>query len=92
MRMVNRRYAWATVVVATSLSAIGPVLAQSGETPVGLPVHEMLEDPFNRSVVFDVLELRDRDDLSWDARSGCRACRRECAYWRSVALGSALRS
>lgn len=67
MRMVSRRSAWASVVAAASLSAIGPALAQSADPPVGLPVHEMLEDPFNRSVLFDVLELRDSDDLSWDA-------------------------
>jgi copper resistance protein B len=41
--------------------------AQPAETPLGLPAHDMLEDPFNRSVLFDELELRDRDDLSWDA-------------------------
>ncbi len=67
MRMVSRRSAWAFVVAAASLSAIGPVVAQSADTPVGLPVHEMLEDPFNRSVLFDQLELYDSDDFSWDA-------------------------
>ena len=44
-------------------------LAQSAETPVGLPVHEMLEDPFNRAVVLDELEVHDGDDLSWDANA-----------------------
>jgi copper resistance protein B len=34
---------------------------------VGAPVHEMLEDPLNRSVLFDQLELHDSDDLRWDA-------------------------
>ena len=69
MRTVSRRSASAFVVAAASLSAIGPgrVLAQSVETPVGLPVHEMLEDPFNRSVLFDKLELNDSDVLGWDA-------------------------
>lgn len=69
MRTDSRRSACAFVVVAASLSAIGPgrVLAQSAETPVGLPVHEMLEDPFNRSVLFDQLELYDSDSLRWDA-------------------------
>lgn len=67
MRMASRRSAWGYVLAAASLSAIGPVLAQSADTPVGLPVHEMLEDPFNRSVLFDQLELYDSDDLSWDA-------------------------
>jgi copper resistance protein B len=27
----------------------------------------MVEDPFNRAVLFDELELHDKDDLSWDA-------------------------
>ena len=67
MRMVSRRSAWAFVVAAASLSPIDPVVAQSADTPVGLPVHEMLENPFNRQVLFDELELYDSDDLSWDA-------------------------
>jgi copper resistance protein B len=31
------------------------------------PAHAMLEDPFNRAVRFDVLELHDGDDARWDA-------------------------
>jgi copper resistance protein B len=40
---------------------------QANEQPVGLPIHETMEDPFNRAVLFDELEVRDKDDLSWDA-------------------------
>ena len=38
--------------------------------PVGLPAHSMLEDPFNRSLLFDELELDEHDggrELAWDA-------------------------
>jgi copper resistance protein B len=31
------------------------------------PAHGMLEDPFNRSVLIDELELHDGGDLDWDA-------------------------
>ena len=51
-----------------ALSLTGRVLAQAAEAPVGLPVHEMLEDPFNRSVIVDELELHG-DDLNWDANA-----------------------
>ena len=39
-------------------------------TPVGSPAHTMLEDPFNRSFLFDELETHEQDgrrDLDWDA-------------------------
>jgi copper resistance protein B len=42
----------------------------AAETPVGLPMHSMLEDPFNRSFLFDELETHEHDgrrDLAWDA-------------------------
>jgi copper resistance protein B len=52
-----------------ALLLTGRVLGQPLETPVGLPVHEMLEDPFNRSIVFDELELHGGDDLNWDANA-----------------------
>jgi copper resistance protein B len=69
MRRVDRRFAWVSVVAAATLVAVSParVWAQSAETPLGLPVHETLEDPFNRSVLFDELELHDSDNPSWDA-------------------------
>lgn len=41
-----------------------------GAEPVGLPAHSMLEDPFNRSLLFDELELDEHDgdrELAWDA-------------------------
>ena len=67
MRTVDARWlpALAAVVVAAALA--GHVAAQDAAEPVGLPAHEMLEDPFNRSVVFDELELYESDDLRWDA-------------------------
>jgi copper resistance protein B len=55
----------AGVFLAAGLAA--GAAAQTAETPVGLPAHAMLEDPFNRSVLFDELELHDGDDLRWDA-------------------------
>ena len=60
MCRVDRRFAWVSVATAATLVAVGParVWAQSAETPVGLPAHETLEDPFNRSVLFDELELQ----------------------------------
>jgi copper resistance protein B len=71
IRAASHRYRWASaiagVVLATSSAACA--LAQSTETPVGLPVHEMLEDPFNRSVVLDEAEVHDGDNLNWDANA-----------------------
>ena len=69
MRRANhwRRSAIAAVVLATSPA--GRTIAQPAETPVGLPAHEMLEDPFNRSIVFDELELHGGDDLNWDTNA-----------------------
>lgn len=57
----------AVSLVAASLGA--RALAQPAPSPVGLPAHEMLEDPFNRSVVLDELELGDGDDLRWNANA-----------------------
>ena len=40
----------------------------TGESPPpGLPAHSMLEDPFNRSLLFDELEMHESDELAWDA-------------------------
>ena len=60
---------------ASVLLAAGGVLlafaslahAQDADIPVGLPAHSMLEDPFNRSFLFDELEMHDSDQLAWDA-------------------------
>ena len=65
--MVSRWSPWVFVAASAALSSIGPVLAQSAEMPGASAGHEMLEDPFNRSVLFDELELNDGDALSWDA-------------------------
>jgi copper resistance protein B len=55
------------VLLAASLG--GRAFAQAANVPAELPAHEMLEDPFNRSVIVDVLELGDDDDLRWDANA-----------------------
>lgn len=68
MRTVERRFGPLSsvgVVLATGLAA--PAAAQAGDTPIGVPAHEMLEDPFNRAILLDELELRGGDDLDWDA-------------------------
>jgi copper resistance protein B len=57
----------ATAALIGAVAVTAGASAQSAATPGGLPAHEMLEDPFNRSLVFDELELRGGDDLSWDA-------------------------
>jgi copper resistance protein B len=49
------------------LALAGVAHAQDTEAPVGTPAHSMLEDPFNRSFLFDELEMHDSDDLAWDA-------------------------
>jgi copper resistance protein B len=35
--------------------------------PVGVPAHGMLEDPFNRALLLDELEVHDENGLAWDA-------------------------
>ena len=69
MNTVKSRCSWLAAAGGTVLALLltGRVHAQAAEAPVGLPVHEMFEDPFNRSIVFDELELHDGDDLNWDA-------------------------
>jgi copper resistance protein B len=49
------------------LALAGLARAQDAEAPVGVPAHSMLEDPFNRSLLFDELEMHESDDLAWDA-------------------------
>jgi copper resistance protein B len=68
-----------TVDVRLSLRAVGVIVlaaslgaratAQTADAGVDVPAHEMLEDPFNRSVIFDELELGDSDVLRWDANA-----------------------
>jgi copper resistance protein B len=69
--MDSRNVFWPTVVATAALGVVGPMraLAQPNDMPVGLPVHEMLENPFNRFVLFDELELHDSDTLTWDANA-----------------------
>src|SRR5688500_13330136 len=71
MRTVESHLRWRAVIASIVLAMTFPAraIAQSAETPAGVPAHEMLEDPFNRSVVFDELELHDGDDLRWDANA-----------------------
>jgi copper resistance protein B len=57
---------------ALLLALAGAVHGQPPDAapPVGLPEHVMLEDPFNRSLLFDELETHDHEgspDLAWDA-------------------------
>jgi copper resistance protein B len=66
-RIDRRRVSLATAGLALLLALAAGAAAQPADTPVGLPAHEMLEDPFNRSVLFDELEVHDGDELDWDA-------------------------
>jgi copper resistance protein B len=67
MASAQRRSARAIVGIAFAACAVLHARAQPAPGPVGLPAHEMLEDPFNRSVLFDELEVHGSDDLRWDA-------------------------
>jgi copper resistance protein B len=48
------------------LAVAGLAQAEDASTPAGVPAHSTLEDPFNRSFLFDELEMHDSDDLAWD--------------------------
>jgi copper resistance protein B len=48
------------------LAVAGLAQAQDARIPAGVPAHSTLEDPFNRSFLFDELEMHDSDDLAWD--------------------------
>ena len=67
--MVSRDGRHAIFVAMAALGAAAGAHAQapSDQQPVGVPAHEMLEDPFNRAVLFDKLEAQDSDDQRWDA-------------------------
>lgn len=61
-------HGWLSSVVAFAV-AVGPAtsgLAQSDHATLGSTTHETLEDPFNRSVLFDRFEVGDSDALRWD--------------------------
>jgi copper resistance protein B len=69
MRTVELRNARLLIGALLALGMAERVAAQADEPPVGVPQHEMLEDPFNHSALVDQLELYDGDDLRWDARA-----------------------
>jgi copper resistance protein B len=60
------RLRWLVTAALLAASALAGAQPET-PTPADVPAHEMLEDPFNRSVLFDELELRDGNDLRWDA-------------------------
>ena len=64
---MNRSWHCAAGSLVLALATVPHAQAQEGETPVDVPAHAMLEDPFNRSFLFDELEMHDSDDLAWDA-------------------------
>jgi copper resistance protein B len=54
-------------VAALGAAADARAQAHSEREPAGVPAHEMLENPFNRAVLFDKLEAQGSDDQRWDA-------------------------
>ena len=50
-----------------AFASVAHAQVTSGSPPPGLPAHSMLEDPFNRSFLFDELEMHESDELAWDA-------------------------
>ena len=52
-----------------ALAGLADAQASDAATPVGLPAHPMLEDPFNRSLLVDELETHEDGgdrELAWD--------------------------
>ena len=52
-----------------ALAGLADAQGSDGATPVGLPAHPMLEDPFNRSLLVDELETHEDSgdrELAWD--------------------------
>lgn len=66
-RMVSRKRLATVGGALLALAGIAHGQAPEASTPVGLPAHGMLEDPFNRSLLLDELELHEHDELAWDA-------------------------
>ena len=62
---MSARFASGSLLLA--LVGVAHAQVHDAEAPVGLPAHSMLEDPFNRSFLFDELELHESDELAWDA-------------------------
>lgn len=67
MRIRNGNMSARFAASSLLLALAGVAHAQDTEAPVGVPAHSMLEDPFNRSFLFDELEMQESDQLSWDA-------------------------
>jgi len=67
MRTNKRKIGTLFAAVGALLALGGIAQAQDADAPAGVPAHAMLEDPFNRSFLFDELELHDSDELAWDA-------------------------
>ena len=69
MRIDNRGISVRCAVASVWLALAGAAHAQAHDaaTPVGVPAHPMLEDPFNRSFLFDELETHGSDEFAWDA-------------------------
>ena len=66
-RDMSTRLAASCLLLAFAVAAYAQAQAQETEAPVDVPAHSMLEDPFNRSLLFDELEMHESDDLAWDA-------------------------
>jgi copper resistance protein B len=63
----RRRLVAGVVLLARAALTQGQV--SEGAAPVGVPAHGMLEDPFNRSLLVDELEMHEHDgrrELAWD--------------------------
>jgi copper resistance protein B len=68
-RCVRRRIATLGLLLGCMPAVLFAQQADVTGIPVGVPGHGMLEDPFNRSLLFDALEARDGEgatDLYWD--------------------------
>ena len=65
-RVMSARFAAGSLLFALA-DVARPQHTESPELPVGVPAHSMLEDPFNRSLLFDELEMHETDELAWDA-------------------------
>ena len=63
---MNARFAAGSVLLALA-GAAQAQHTELPEPPPGVPAHSMLEDPFNRSLLFDELEMHESDELAWDA-------------------------
>jgi copper resistance protein B len=64
---IRRRRRFAASLGAGCVSVVLAGTAHAQEAGAATAGHSMLEDPFNRSLVFDELETHERDALAWDA-------------------------